>query len=134
MIDKRERERDLRLRRNYGLTLAQYEQVLKHQKQACAICIRPVSEFKNRLAVDHCHITGLLRGLICWGCNKAIQVFRDDPVRLAAAVRYLTKPPITTVLGAKYTAPGRVGTKKRAKLLKAMGEANGGPVPFGDKK
>lgn len=120
-MTKKDRATDLRLRRNYGLTLAEYATVLKFQKGGCAICKRPAGEFKNRFAVDHCHLTGLLRGLLCWGCNKAIGVFRDDVKRLKEAAQYLTNPPVTSVFGTeRYTAPGRVGTKKRAKLLKAM--------------
>jgi hypothetical protein len=116
-----ERARDMRLRREFGITLAQYNAVLEFQGGKCAICNRPVREFKTRLAVDHSHTSGLLRGLLCWRCNKALGVFRDDLNRLRAAVEYLISPPITTVLGvATYTAPGRVGTKKRAKLLAAM--------------
>lgn len=114
------RARDLRLRREFGITLEQYNEVLKYQGGKCAICKRSVREFKNQLAVDHCHTTGLLRGLLCWGCNKALGVFRDDLKRLKEAVSYLTLPPITAVLGEVFTAPGRVGTKKRAKLLAAM--------------
>lgn len=120
-LTKKNRAVDLRLRRNYGLTLAEYTLVLKYQKGGCAICKRPASDFRNRFAVDHCHLSGLLRGLCCWGCNRAIGVFRDDVKRLKAAVEYLTNPPVTIVFGtARYTAPGRVGTKKRAKLLKAL--------------
>ena len=117
----KDRAADLRLRRTYGITLAEYEEVFKHQKRKCAICKRPVPTGKSRLAVDHCHTTGLLRGLICWPCNRAIAVFRDDVHRLQAAVEYLLSPPFSIVLnGHRYTAPGRVGSKKRAKLLAAM--------------
>lgn len=122
MLSKRDRAVDLRLRRNYHLTLDEYTKVLKFQKNACAICKRGVKEFRNRLAVDHCHSTGLVRGLVCWGCNKAISVFKDDIARLKAAASYLEHPPVSSVLGThRYTAPGRVGTKKRAKLLRALG-------------
>jgi hypothetical protein len=118
---KRDRAADLRLRRTYGLTLEEYNLVFKHQGRKCAICKRPVPPGKPRLAVDHCHTTGLLRGLCCWHCNRAIAVFRDDVVRLKAAVDYLSSPPISKVFnGHRYTAPGRVGSKKRAKLLMAM--------------
>lgn len=117
----RERATDLRLQREFGITLEQYTAVLKHQGGKCAICKRPVKDFKNRLSVDHCHTTGLVRGLLCWGCNKAIAVFKDDVDRLNHAATYLLKPPFTVVLlKDTYTVPGRVGTKKRAKLLAAL--------------
>src|ERR1700748_548440 len=120
-MTKKDKAVDLRMRRNYGLTLAEYNKVLVFQDNRCAICKRDRKEFKNRFAIDHCHTTGLLRGLLCWGCNKALGVFRDSLARLKEAAMYLEKPPVTSVFGTeRYTAPGRVGTKKRAKLLKAM--------------
>lgn len=120
-MTKRDRATDLRMRRNYGLTLAEYTKVLKFQNNACAICKRGVAEFKNRLAIEHRHSDGLLRGLCCWTCNKTLAVSLDDAERLRNAASYLDRPPITTVFGLeRWTAPGRVGTKKRAKLLKAL--------------
>jgi hypothetical protein len=101
--------------------LEEYNKVFKYQGKVCAICRRPVLAGKSRLAIDHCHTTGLVRGLLCWPCNKAIAVFKDDLNRLKEAVKYLTDPPFSVVFkGDRYTAPGRVGTKKRAKLLLAM--------------
>lgn len=123
--EKKDRAADLRLRRTYGITLSQYNAILKYQDNRCAICRRSVKEFKTRLAVDHCHTTGLVRGLCCWGCNKAIAVFRDSVERLKNAAGYLTNPPFTMVFGPLYTAPGRIGTKKREKLLAAMRLAAG---------
>jgi hypothetical protein len=112
---------DLRLRRTYGITLAEHKKIQAYQKNACAICKRSVKEFRNRLSVDHCHTGGIVRGLLCWGCNKALAVFKDDPMRLQAAADYLIHPPAVLALNkVVVTAPGRVGSKKRAKLLKAM--------------
>lgn len=45
----------------------------------------------RRLAVDHCHQTGAIRGLLCSRCNTAIGLLYDDPVRLQAAIRYLAQ-------------------------------------------
>lgn len=121
MIDK-DRAADLRLRRTYGISLDQYNKVFEYQKRSCGVCKVPHSPGKPRLAVDHCHTTGELRGLLCWGCNRKIAAFQDNIALLKAAVLYLTKPPIRTVLGMVFSAPGRVGSKKRAKLLKKMQE------------
>lgn len=107
---------DLRLQREYGITLAEYNKVLKHQGGKCAICRREPSN--SRLSVDHCHVTGLLRGLLCWSCNRAIAHFQDSAEKLQAAAKYILAPPLKEVLGMILTAPGSVGTKKRAKLLK----------------
>ena len=116
-----DKARESRLKREYHITLAEYEAALSYQKHRCAICKRPVTDFKTRLAIDHRHLDGLLRGLLCWHCNRAIGGFRDSIEKMAAAVEYLTNPPFTVTLGkSRYSAPGKVGSKKRAKLLLKM--------------
>jgi DNA-directed RNA polymerase subunit RPC12/RpoP len=56
----------------YGLTLIQYNELLRKQKNSCALCERHESEFKTRLAVDHNHISGEIRGLLCQYCNHRV--------------------------------------------------------------
>ncbi len=120
-LTPKERTKDAYLRRTFGISLADYNKVLRHQNGRCAICKRPVTDFKNALAVDHNHNSGSLRGLLCWGCNKAISMFQDNAEKLAAAATYILSPPFIEALGKEIlSAPGRVGTKKRAKLLKAL--------------
>src|SRR5713226_675782 len=75
-----------RLRRQYGISLAQYELILARQNGACAIC-REKSE--RTLCVDHCHETGTVRGLLCTKCNTALGLYEDDPNRTEAATAYL---------------------------------------------
>jgi len=117
-MTKAEKARAARLKREYCVSLEEVEAVEKYQKHRCAICKRPVTDFKTRLAIDHCHTTGLVRGLLCWHCNRAIGGFRDDIDKIIAAAAYLTNPPFTVVLGKpRYSAPGKVGSKKRAKAL-----------------
>ncbi|MGQ5576747.1 endonuclease VII domain-containing protein [Streptomyces sp. ECR3.8] len=62
------RARHLKLR--YGITIEQYEQMLASQRGGCAIC----GSFPGgkRLAVDHCHVTGRVRALLCPQCNRSI--------------------------------------------------------------
>jgi hypothetical protein len=119
MTDKQKRTKDLYLRRTYHITLERYNELRKAQKYACAICQKHESEFKNSLAVDHDHITGEVRGLLCWQCNRSLGKFRDHMENLQRAAAYVTLPPLQKLVGVKvFTCPGRVGTKARLKLLK----------------
>lgn len=120
-VSKRNRAADLRLRRNYHISLREHRRIFQFQNCKCAICKRPVPSNKPRLAVDHDHTSGLVRGLLCWRCNKTLAAFFDKPELFQAAADYLREPPATIVLKRpRYTAPGKIGTKRRAKLLLAM--------------
>lgn len=81
----------MRYKRAYGITLAEYNQMLANQKECCPICERHVSALKRRLHVDHDHKTGVVRGLICEDCNVALGRFRDEKRSLLNAIRYLEK-------------------------------------------
>jgi hypothetical protein len=70
----------------YGIEFADYERMLDEQDGHCAIC--PSTE---DLHVDHCHSTGVVRGLLCGPCNRGIGLLRDDTERLLAAARYLSR-------------------------------------------
>jgi hypothetical protein len=75
------------LRRRYGITEAEYDALLKAQGGACAICRRLPADI--RLAVDHRHNNGWVRGLLRTKCNQGIGQFDDDPATLARAIEYL---------------------------------------------
>ena len=81
----REWNRNNRLAALYGMTLADYERMLKRQGSVCAICKRAGVP----LCVDHCHTTGEIRGLLCHRCNLALGCSCDDPEILLAAAAYL---------------------------------------------
>ena len=118
----KDRAADLRLQRTFGITLAEYNLILKYQKDQCAICHSPPNG--RRLAVDHDHITGALRGLLCMLCNRALGRWRDNDLNVANAAVYVKMPPVSAVFGTtRFTAPGRVGSKKRAKALKLLVQA-----------
>jgi hypothetical protein len=70
--------RSARLKYKYGLTVQAYDRLLAWQGGVCLICGRPSSG--RRLSVDHCHVSRLLRALLCDGCNTAAGNLRDDPV------------------------------------------------------
>lgn len=82
--EKLRRSKEDRYRREYGITLAQYEQMRAYQSGECAICNR-----ETELVVDHSHKTGKVRGLLCRNCNAGIGLLGDSPQTLMAANTYL---------------------------------------------
>lgn len=76
------------LKFEYGITLEQYETMLKSQEGLCKICKLQCSSGKA-LSVDHCHKTLRIRGLLCGKCNKALGLFNDDPILIRRAGEYL---------------------------------------------
>lgn len=75
----------------YGLTLADYDEMLRTQGNGCAICGKTPEENGKRLAVDHDHETGDVRGLLCDMCNKGLGCFGDSSQRLRSAANYLER-------------------------------------------
>lgn len=83
-----------KLKFNYGLSVDDYRTMLVKQGGVCAICQKPETSKANNgytknLAVDHCHSTGKVRGLLCHHCNTALGKFKDDITLLEAAIKYL---------------------------------------------
>lgn len=84
------RVRSTNLKKNYGLTIDEYEQMLAAQNGVCAICgTPPTNERGGKLHVDHDHETGEVRKLLCGKCNHGLGSFDDDPAKLQAAIAYL---------------------------------------------
>lgn len=79
----------LSLKRKFGITLLEYEKLLIKQNYSCAICKRNQNEFKIKLAVDHNHKTGDVRGLLCVSCNNGLGRFKDNKDLLSEAIKYL---------------------------------------------
>ena len=77
------------LKASFGITADEFYRMLNEQGGGCAICGR--QKTKRRLAVDHDHATGKIRGVLCHLCNQAIGQFRHDPRLLLKAVEYLQK-------------------------------------------
>lgn len=90
--DRATRLRRASLLRQYGLTLEQYEELATTQGLACAICgSQEAGSGHARLLVDHDHVTGHVRGLLCNNCNIGIANFRDNTDYLRAAISYLER-------------------------------------------
>ena len=84
--------RDRQWRRNYGIDLEGYLDLLDKQGGGCAIC-RGGTNGRGVFHVDHCHDTGKVRGLLCAKCNILLGHADDDTARLRAAIAYLIDPP-----------------------------------------
>ncbi len=82
--------KNIDLKRTYGITLEDYNKMLIEQSHKCKICKKPNKSTKRTFAVDHDHITGKVRGLLCYGCNRALHVL-DTPNLLTASLDYLKK-------------------------------------------
>lgn len=83
------------LLRRYGITLDQYHEMDIEQDGRCFICKKKEESisYKNgkfqKLAVDHNHETGKVRGLLCFSCNRALGYFKDNKELLISALLYL---------------------------------------------
>jgi hypothetical protein len=82
-----------KMRRNYGIEPADYYKMLDEQGGGCAICgsKTPGYKGKKKFAVDHCHATGAVRGVLCHPCNKALGLFKDEPEIMVKAAAYIKK-------------------------------------------
>lgn len=83
-----EQNRKWSLKSKFGITVEQYDATLEKQNGVCAICNK-TCRTGRRLAVDHCHKTGKVRGLLCAECNNGIGKLNDDPDLLRKAIKYL---------------------------------------------
>ena len=72
-----------------GVTQDQYDNAFAVQGGKCAICGVRQDSLKRALAADHCHATGVFRGLLCDNCNHGLGKFKDSPDLLLRAVEYL---------------------------------------------
>lgn len=84
--------RERHLMAKYGITHADYEEMLAQQENKCAICGIEEKYCENqRLAVDHNHETGQVRALLCKKCNQAIGLLQDSASFAWNAYKYLEK-------------------------------------------
>lgn len=79
--------------RKFGISHAEYAELHQKQNGLCAICFKPETATRNgkvkSLAVDHCHESGNIRGLLCYECNTGIGKLHEDEAILLAAIEYL---------------------------------------------
>jgi hypothetical protein len=77
----------------YGISVESYEEMFQNQGGKCAACGNPETSKQcgrvMRLGVDHDHVTGVIRGLLCNQCNRVLGLFRDNPDVIRRALNYL---------------------------------------------
>ena len=92
-VANRERMREIHMKRSYGITRDDYKEMVISQNGVCAICGKAETAKRGGsilpLAVDHCHYTGEIRGLLCSSCNKALGYFYDNVDTLQKAIDYI---------------------------------------------
>jgi hypothetical protein len=82
---------------NYGVSLEWYDKTLESQGGGCAICRSQVPGGQGSFHVDHDHLTGITRGLLCSNCNTGIGYFRDRVDILLASISYLIQASCSTI-------------------------------------
>lgn len=85
---KQETARNSAYKQRYGIDVEHYNLLLSNQGGVCAICKQECST-KRRLAIDHDHNTGFIRGLLCRACNVGLGFFRDSALLLQRASEYV---------------------------------------------
>lgn len=105
------------LKIRYGLSWEDFQSKLSNQNQCCALCLKPFlylefpgsrKEASARIEVDHCHISGRVRGLLHGRCNRLLGHAQDDPELLTLALEYVRKQKKIVVLN-NY----KMGIKRR---------------------
>ena len=87
-----QRARDYK--RKYGITIEEYEQMLKLQGGTCALCPKTAPGGRHAQAhwcVDHDHVTGKVRELLCNDCNMVLGIIKDSPEHLGRMITYILK-------------------------------------------
>lgn len=80
---------DTLMKNKYGISLEEFESIVEEQGGGCAICSKTAEEQGKRLAIDHCHTTNKVRGVLCSNCNFGIGSLKDNLELLAKAYIYL---------------------------------------------
>lgn len=85
-VEAAEYRRRWNLAKRYGITMEQYADMFDAQGGVCAVC----RQARNRMVVDHDHVTGRVRGILCQRCNVCLGGLGDNLDGVMKAVRYLS--------------------------------------------
>ncbi len=89
LANNQQKFREYRLRRTFGLTIQQYDEMYLCQSGCCAVCKKHQSELNRVLCVDHDHSTGKIRKLLCHECNKALGLLYENIRTIESLAKYL---------------------------------------------
>jgi DNA-directed RNA polymerase subunit RPC12/RpoP len=95
-----ERE-DAIIRRQYGISMEEFDGLLAFQGGGCAICSKPIEELRRRMNIDHDHKNGKVRGILCSGCNTGLGHLGDNIEGLKKALYYLENTPFDEYANAR---------------------------------
>lgn len=93
----KQKTKDINLKRKFGISLDEFNKMVKEQDNKCSICKREekvidhIQKTIRALAVDHCHETGKVRGLLCTKCNLALGCFEDNLSIMLEACNYIVR-------------------------------------------
>lgn len=76
----------------YGITYKQFEELKQKQGNLCATCGIELDQnniHSTKSVIDHCHTTNKVRGVLCWSCNVALGLVRDNKDTLTNMIGYL---------------------------------------------
>jgi len=91
------RKKELNLKRKYNLTFDQLKGFFSTQDYKCGICKKDLlkTNIKGKglssFNIDHCHVTGKIRGILCPLCNRALGLFKDDPRIISNAIKWIER-------------------------------------------
>lgn len=114
-MNQAERRRDKYLRHKYGISLEEWNKIFLQQDRACAGCCRPPEHFKHTFHVDHDHATGVVRGLLCWQCNRLLPNRKNLCAIFWNLIAYLDRPPAYLALGEDRICPKRKRKRRKHK-------------------
>lgn len=115
-------EHDRHTRTHWDITRVEYDEILSAQGGGCAVCGVQRSQDGRRLAVDHDHATGLIRGVLCVVCNRILGALEDRGVE--RFLGYLGQPPAVQTIGERY-APSKAQAPTQLTLQQLA------PAPLG---
>ena len=87
-IDRVRKDKDAYLKRTYKISIEDYEKKLMEQNKSCAIC-KNLCSSGRKLAVDHNHKSGNVRGLLCNHCNRGLGYLKESPEIISNVLKYL---------------------------------------------